>query len=108
VPQLITIYWRDIPAQVLGRKGRRTVHKVVLHPRFQKAIDRAAMRAGRGSSDQYLADWQRVTAPCEGQLEKAVANEVARLEALFDERSLDRLARASGLARPSAPASPDG
>ena len=105
--QLITIYWRDIPAQVLGRKGRRTVHKMVLHPRFQKAIDRAAMRAGRGSSDQYLADWRRVPAPCEGHLEQAVEQEVARLEAMFDEPSLDQLARAGGLARPSALTSPD-
>lgn len=105
--QLITIYWRDIPAQVLGRKGRRTVHKRVLAPRFQKAIDRAAMRAGRGTSDDYLADWRRVAGPCDGALEKAVEKEVARLEALFDERSLDRLARASGLAGPAEPACPD-
>jgi hypothetical protein len=110
VTRLITIYWRDIPAQVLGRNGRRTVRKMVLHPRFQKAIDRAAMRAGRGSSDQYLADWRRVATPCEGHLEEVVEKvekEVARLEALFDEGSLDRLARASGLAKPPASTCPD-
>lgn len=105
--QLITIYWRDIPAQVLGRRGRRTVHKRVLPPRFQKAIDRAAMRAGQGASDDYLADWRRVAGPCDGALEEAVEKEVTRLEALFDERSLDRLARASGLAGPAEPACPD-
>jgi hypothetical protein len=107
VTQLITIFWRDIPAQVLGRDGRRTVHKRVLHPRFQEAIDRAAMRAGRGSSDQYLADWRRVATPCEGHLEEVVEKEVARLEALFDEGSLDRLARASGLAKPPTSTCPD-
>ena len=105
--KLITIYWRDIPAQVLGRKGRRTVHKMVLPPRFQKAIDRAAMRAGRGASDDYLADWRRVSTPCEGRLEEAVEKEVARLESLFDESSLDRLARASGLASPERSACSD-
>jgi len=107
VTQLITIYWRDIPAQVLGRRGRRTVHKRVLPLRFQKAIDRAAMRAGRGASDDYLADWQRVAGPYDGALEEAVEKEVAHLEALFDGRSLDRLARASGLAGPAEPACPD-
>ena len=50
---LITIYWRDIPAQVLARQGR-TAHKVVLHPRFQVAIDRAAMRAGKKSASDYI------------------------------------------------------
>jgi len=107
VTKLITIYWRDIPAQVLGRKGRRTVHKMALSPRFQKAIDRAAMRAGRGASDHYLADWRRVANPCDSQLEEAVEEEVARLESLFDEPSLDRLARAGGLASPDGPACPD-
>ena len=105
--KLITIYWRDIPAQVLGRKGRRTVHKMVLSPRFQRAIDRAAMRAGRGASDDYLADWRRVATPCAGRLEEAVEKEVTRLESLFDDSSLDRLARASGLASPDGPACPD-
>ena len=43
--KLICIYWRDIPAQVVGREGRKNVKKV-LAPRFAEAIDRAAMRAG--------------------------------------------------------------
>ncbi len=105
--KLITIYWRDIPAQVIGRRGRRTVHKMILHPRFQKTIDRAAMRAGRGSSDKYLEDWRRISTPCETDLEQAVKNEVARLEALFDDQSLDKLARASGLVEPATPSSPN-
>jgi hypothetical protein len=58
--KLITVYWRDIPAQVIAKQGRNKVKKV-LHPRFARAIDRAAMRAGRGSSDKYLEDWRRET-----------------------------------------------
>lgn len=42
--KLITVYWRDIPAQVIVKQGRRTA-KVQLPERFQEAIDRAAMRA---------------------------------------------------------------
>ena len=40
------------------KQGRETA-KVPLSQRFQEAVDRAAMRAGRGSSDAYLADWKR-------------------------------------------------
>ena len=43
---LTTIWWRDIPAQVTARDGRRS-SKIVLHPRFQVAIDKAASRAGK-------------------------------------------------------------
>jgi hypothetical protein len=39
---LITIWWRDIPMQVIAR-DRRQAHKVVLHARFQVAVDKAAM-----------------------------------------------------------------
>ena len=61
---LIIISWRDIPAQVIVKRGRETA-KVQLSQRFQEAVDRAAMRAGKGSSDAYLADWQRsAPRPC--------------------------------------------
>ena len=55
---LTIISWRDIPAQVVVKRGRETA-KVQLSARFQEAVDRAAMRAGKGSSDAYLADWKR-------------------------------------------------
>ena len=58
--KLICIYWRDIPAQVVGREGRTNVKKV-LASRFAEAIDRAAMRAGRGSSDATGAAMMIVT-----------------------------------------------
>jgi len=95
--KLITIYWRDIPAQVLGRKGRTTAFKQVLDVRFQKAIDRAAMRAGRGSSADYLDDWRRESRPCDGDLELAVSGEASRLEAEFTPGVLETVIRAKGL-----------
>ena len=55
----ILVYWRDIPAQVIVQSGRKR-EKILLSSRFQKAIDRAAMRAGKGSSDAYLSEWRRV------------------------------------------------
>lgn len=95
---VITVYWRDIPAQVIGRKGRRSTVKKVLDLRFQKAIDRAAMRAGRGSSDKYLADWRRVSEPCDGDLEQAVNDQAARLESSFPPDLLETIVRRGGLA----------
>ncbi len=94
--KLICIYWRDIPAQVVGRNGRNNVKKE-LSPRFQKAIDRAAMRAGRGSSDAYLADWRRETEQVSGDLEALVADRVAALEARFDDELLEKTVKAGGV-----------
>ena len=60
--QVVTLYWRDIPAQVVAEKGRgrkREQAKIELHRRFALAIDEAAMRDGADSTDDYLADWRR-------------------------------------------------
>ncbi len=95
--KLISIYWRDIPAQVIGRAGRRTSIKRELDARFAKAIDRAAMRAGRGSSDAYLEDWRRVTEDVEGDLEALVIERVAALEQQFDDATLEKTVKAGGL-----------
>ncbi|MCT2530131.1 virulence factor [SAR92 clade bacterium H921] len=62
--QKIEVFWRDIPAQVLVKSGR-VRGKTMLSHRFQAAIDRAAMRAGKGGSDEYLEDWRRITTTIE-------------------------------------------
>jgi hypothetical protein len=93
--RLTVIYWRDIPAQVIGQQGRRR-HRQELPARFATAIDRAAMRAGRGSSSAYLDDWRRETRPCSGDLAAAVRAEAARLEALFPDACLESVVKAGG------------
>jgi len=95
--KLISIYWRDIPAQVVGRAGRKSSVKKELEPRFAKAIDRAAMRAGRGSSDAYLEDWRRISEDVEGDLAALVDERVAALEQEFDTETLERVVKAGGL-----------
>ena len=95
--KLISIYWRDIPAQVVGRAGRKTSFKKELEPRFAQAIDRAAMRAGRGSSDAYLEDWRRVSEDVEGDLAALVDARVAELESRFDAEYLEKVVKAGGL-----------
>ncbi len=89
----IIVYWRDIPAQVIVQRGR-TREKVQLSQRFQEAIDRAAMRAGKGSSDAYIEEWRRVASVCDSSddLMQIAAAEAARFEAEFtDERLLEMI-----------------
>ena len=104
---LIIISWRDIPAQVIVKRGREA-SKVQLSQRFQEAVDRAAMRAGKGSSDAYLADWKRSEPrPCGEDLQAEAAAEASRLEAKFTDDDLERLIRAKGLDVGAAPTSGD-
>jgi len=108
--KLILISWRDIPAQVLVRRGRDTA-RVQLSQRFQEAVDRAAMRAGKSGSAAYLADWKRSDPqPCGADIEAEAKAEAERIEARYSDADLLRLVRAHGLeASPddAAPAAPD-
>jgi hypothetical protein len=54
----IILYWRDIPSQIIVKKGKETA-KRMLSNRFQKAIDIAAMRSQSHTSNDYLAEWHR-------------------------------------------------
>jgi hypothetical protein len=94
---LTVIWWRDIPAQVLARDGRRA-SKVVLHPRFQVAIDKAASRAGKRAYGEYIEEWRKVARACGNDLEKEVNAEVERLEAEYDKHRLAELIQAGGVA----------
>ncbi len=99
---LTLISWRDIPVQVVAKRGRESA-KARLSARFQAAVDRAAMRAGKGSSDAYLAEWQRsAPRPCGDDIEQEAAAEASRLEAAYSDEDLERLIRAKGIAQPQA------
>ena len=94
---LIIISWRDIPAQVIVKQARETA-KVQLTHRFQEAVDRAAMRAGKGSSEAYLADWKRSDPrPVTGDLKAIAEAEAALIEARYSDEDLERLIRSHGL-----------
>jgi hypothetical protein len=94
---LTVIWWRDIPAQVLARDGRRA-SKVVLHPRFQVAIDKAASRAGKRAYGEYIEEWHKIARGCGEDLEAEVNAEVARLEAEYDKHRLAELIQSGGVA----------
>jgi len=94
--KLTIVYWRDIPAQVIGKAGRRTVRRQ-LSDRFQQAVDRAAMRAGRGSSDLYLSEWRRESREVAGaDLEAEVDRIADEFEAALSDEDLLRLVRSKG------------
>ena len=97
--ELVTILWRDIPAQVVARSGRRK-SAVELPPRFQSAIDRAAMAAGRNTYDAYIEEWRRTAAPCGEDVEAEAAAAAARLEREYPNRRLARIAANGGYEDP--------
>ena len=87
-------YWRDIPSMVMARDGDDTA-RMQLSPRFQEAIDEAAMRLGESDADAYMEGWRRgawtpadgtpvdVADRVTGELEADLSEE--RLTALLDE-----------------------
>lgn len=94
-PTLTVIGWRDIPAQVVASYGREKV-RVELSPRFQTAIDRAAMQAGLIGTDEYLEQWTRVSRECSADLETEARVEAERLELAYDRPRLERLIATAG------------
>jgi len=69
---LTILYWRDIPAQVIAKAGRKTA-KRQLPERFEQAIDRAAMRAKLTGTDAYLEQWRKSEPrPCADDLDAVV------------------------------------
>jgi hypothetical protein len=104
-PTLSVIWWRDIPAQVVAKDARRS-SKVVLHPRFQVAIDKAANRAGKRAYNDYIAEWRKTQRPCGDDLEAEARAESDRLETEYTKHHLAELIQsggvAGGVARPPA------
>ena len=93
---LIVVYWRDIPAQVIVKKGRQTA-KRELSLRFTEAIDMCAMRTGAGDTDAYLAEWRKgQPVPVSDDLEAEAAKAMAELEAKYDKERLIALVKAGG------------
>ncbi len=88
--KLTTVYWRDIPAQVIARERRDTA-KLVLSERFAEAIDKAAMRAQMAATDAYLEQWRREVANCGKDLQAAVVEAAEKLEQDFDDARLETL-----------------
>lgn len=87
----IIVYWRDIPAQIIIKAGRKTA-KRELPLRFTEAIDMCAMRVGARDNDAYLAEWRRgAPEPCGDDLEAEADAAFARLESEYGRDRLREL-----------------
>lgn len=95
--KMTVVYWRDIPAQVIVKQGRRTA-KQPLSERFEKAIDRAAMKAKLRDTDSYLAEWKRgAPVDCGDDLEDEARVAAERLESDYPDDRLNALVAAGGV-----------
>ena len=95
--KLITVFWRDIPSHIIfkTKSGR---FKKQMSPRFEEAIDRAAMRAGKGSSEAYMADWRRDIRNIKADdPESIVDKEIELLETIFSDDLLEKTVKSKGI-----------
>lgn len=97
--KLIITYWRDIPAQVTAKAGRKTA-KIQLTDRFQEAIDMAAMRAGKEGTDAYLEDWRRKQSECDDDIQAVVKTNAQELEDKFTTELLQAVVKNQGILEP--------
>lgn len=96
----VIVYWRDIPSQVIVKQGRKK-GKALLNPRFQNAIDRAAMRARKQDSDAYMKEWKRIKSVMANAQDpqQAADLEAQQIEAAYSDERLVELIRSHGVAQ---------
>ncbi len=93
--EIVVIMWRDIPAQINGKDGDER-HQVMLPHRFQKAIDRAAMVAGKKTAQDYVGEWRRTNHPLVGDVVACVESTAATIEQEFTNERLHILVANGG------------
>ena len=92
----VTVYWRDIPAQIIVKKGRKAA-KRELSLRFTEAIDMCAMRTGAAESEDYLAEWRKgEPVSVSDDLELEADNAAKALEEKYDKERLVALVKSEG------------
>lgn len=93
---LIIVYWRDIPAQVIVKKGRQSA-KRELPLRFTEAIDMCAMRVGARDTDSYLAEWRKADpVPVGDDLDAEADKALAEIDANYHRERLAALVKSEG------------
>ena len=92
----IIVYWRDIPAQVIIKQGRKAA-KRELSLRFTEAIDMCAMRTGAAETNDYLAEWRKGDPlPVSDDLEAEADKAMAEIEQAYDKERLVSLVKSGG------------
>jgi len=94
VAEFQVLYWHDIPLQVRAGNRRNRV-SFELAPRFQAAIDQAAMASGLIGTDEYLDGfrWSEIQER-EGSAEEVAATVVAELDASYPQIDWQKTAKA--------------
>ncbi len=86
--EITILSWRDIPAQIIVGKGRKAL-KLPLSEKFEKAIDKCAMKNNLKDSDSYLNEWKKsVFEHSDVTDEIAAKKESLRLEEKFDTETI--------------------
>ena len=95
--QVVYIFWRDIPAQFIVGKGRQA-KKVKLPDRFEKAIDKCAMKINSTDTHSYLKEWRK-TSPIyfDGSVEDIIGMENKRFEVDYNNKKLNQLIENGGI-----------
>jgi len=106
-PELVTIFWRDIPAQINASGGGERA-RAILGDRFQHAIDRAATVADKTETEAYVAEWRRLTSTFEGDPTAAAEAERERIEAEYHAERLEALVWSGGQDEEGSPFMEDG
>jgi len=98
MPDKIVVYWRDIPSQVIIKRGRNK-GKWMLSQRFQVAIDDAAMKCGKAGTDDYVAEWRRTTTPIDAaeDIQAQAKAEADQYETDFPDERLKVMVAAGGI-----------
>ena len=94
--RLITIYWRDVPAQVNAQRGRERVSMPLPRP-FQRAVERAAVRSRQKNAHDFVRHWRRSDRPCGDDLTAEATAEVARITEAYPLRRLNGLIESGGI-----------
>ena len=87
---LTIVFWRDIPAQLLIGSGRTAI-KLRLSEKFEKAIDRCAMKVGAKDSQSYLDDWKKKTVPLNPTNTNSIELEAEKMERYYTVEKLKAL-----------------
>lgn len=85
--KLVTIFWRDIPAQINAQSGRVREQRILPRP-FQRAIERATRKADITTSDVYVRQWRREARPCGDDLLAEALAGAAELENQYPQERL--------------------
>jgi hypothetical protein len=94
VAEFQVLYWHDIPLQVRAGNRRNRV-SFELAPKFQAAIDQAAMASSLIGTDEYLDGfrWSEIQER-EGSAEEVAATVVAELDASYPQIDWQKTAKA--------------